>query len=149
MTEHKKMCIALLAGGKSGEREVSLSGAAIFEKALDPQKYTIRRYDPAFDRIGYDGMEYFAEDLLAGTWGLQEVVRDVAGQIVTTIGDPQLPEPGYSLRLTIDTDLQEIAQNALFLQKALPAATVELNKEFLEKLLVLVHSGEIRTTPKH
>ncbi len=34
----KKMCIALLAGGKSGEREVSLSGAAIFEEALDPEK---------------------------------------------------------------------------------------------------------------
>ena len=43
------MRIALLAGGKSGEREVSLSGAAIFEQALDPEKYTIIRYDPAFD----------------------------------------------------------------------------------------------------
>lgn len=41
--------MALLAGGKSGEREVSLSGAAIFEKALDPAKYLIKRYDPAYD----------------------------------------------------------------------------------------------------
>lgn len=49
MTTEKKMRIALLAGGKSGEREVSLSGAAIFEKALDPEKHTIIRYDPAFD----------------------------------------------------------------------------------------------------
>jgi len=52
----EKLCIALLAGGKSGEREVSLSGAAIFEQALDPDKYTIRRYDPASD------LEFLARD---------------------------------------------------------------------------------------
>jgi len=44
-----KMRIALLAGGKSGEREVSLSGAAIFEKSLNPDKFEIKRYDPAHD----------------------------------------------------------------------------------------------------
>ncbi len=49
VTDTKKMRIALLAGGKSGEREVSLSGAAIFEKALNPDKYSIKRYDPAHD----------------------------------------------------------------------------------------------------
>jgi len=49
VTDTKKLCVALLAGGKSGEREVSLSGAAMFEKALNPDKYLIKRYDPAFD----------------------------------------------------------------------------------------------------
>jgi len=45
----KKLRLALLAGGKSGEREVSLKGAEEVVKALDPQKYDVKRYDPATD----------------------------------------------------------------------------------------------------
>jgi D-alanine-D-alanine ligase len=45
----KKLRIALIAGGKSGEREVSLSGAAGVERALDPQKFEVVRYDAATD----------------------------------------------------------------------------------------------------
>lgn len=41
--------VALLAGGRSGEREVSLQGAVGVEKALNPDKYQVRRYDPATD----------------------------------------------------------------------------------------------------
>jgi len=45
----KKLTIALLSGGTSSEREVSLSsGAQVFE-ALDPDKYTVLRYDPRSD----------------------------------------------------------------------------------------------------
>ena len=72
MTDKPKMCIALLAGGKSGEREVSLSGAAIFETALDPKKYRIKRYDPAFDleKLARDRKEIdFAFILLHGLYG--------------------------------------------------------------------------------
>ena len=72
MTEPRKICIALLAGGKSGEREVSLNGAAIFEKALDPEKFSIRRYDPAYDlaKLAADSDEIdFAFILLHGLFG--------------------------------------------------------------------------------
>ncbi|MGW8160764.1 MAG: D-alanine--D-alanine ligase family protein [Desulfobulbales bacterium] len=44
-----KLRLALLAGGKSGERDVSLKGAAEVAKALDPGKYEVKRYDPATD----------------------------------------------------------------------------------------------------
>ena len=45
----KKMRVALIAGGKSSEREVSLkSGEQVFQ-ALDKAKYDIRRYDPLND----------------------------------------------------------------------------------------------------
>ncbi len=44
-----KLRVALLAGGRSGERDVSLKGAEGVEKALDPEKYSVRRYDPATD----------------------------------------------------------------------------------------------------
>ncbi len=72
MTDNSKMRIALLAGGKSGEREVSLSGAAIFEAALDQNKYQIKRYDPASDlaRLAQDSEEIdFAFILLHGLYG--------------------------------------------------------------------------------
>jgi D-alanine-D-alanine ligase len=45
----KKTCVALLSGGVSSEREVSLeSGNQVFA-ALDKEKYDIRRYDPKTD----------------------------------------------------------------------------------------------------
>ena len=49
LTVTKKICVALLAGGASGEREVSLAGAAGFEDAIDRDKYELRRYDPKTD----------------------------------------------------------------------------------------------------
>ena len=45
----EKIRVALLAGGKSAEREVSLKGAVGVEAALDRKKYDLRRYDPATD----------------------------------------------------------------------------------------------------
>lgn len=44
-----KIRLALIAGGTSDEREVSLKGAAGVEKALDATKYEIVRFDPATD----------------------------------------------------------------------------------------------------
>jgi D-alanine-D-alanine ligase len=41
--------LALIAGGTSGEREVSLRGAAGVEQALNKDKYEVARYDPATD----------------------------------------------------------------------------------------------------
>nr|MBF0221313.1 D-alanine--D-alanine ligase [Desulfobulbaceae bacterium] len=49
MTVQQKLRVALLAGGKSGERDVSLKGAEGVIKALDLTKYDVRRYDPATD----------------------------------------------------------------------------------------------------
>lgn len=46
-----RLRLALIAGGISGEREVSLTGAAGVGKALDPQKYEVVRYDPATDLV--------------------------------------------------------------------------------------------------
>lgn len=51
-----RLRLALIAGGVSGEREVSLKGAKGVEQALDPDKYEVVRYDPATDlpRIAAD-----------------------------------------------------------------------------------------------
>ncbi len=44
-----KIRLALIAGGTSDEREVSLNGAKGVVLALDPVKYDVVRYDPATD----------------------------------------------------------------------------------------------------
>ncbi len=72
-------------------------------------------YNPAFDRIGYEGVERYLESQLAGERGsvLREV--DVAGEVVRVI-DQVEPIPGQNVRLTIDTALQAFAQQALINQ---------------------------------
>ncbi|MEA3386508.1 MAG: D-alanine--D-alanine ligase [Thermodesulfobacteriota bacterium] len=49
MSEKNKIQLALLCGGRSAERDVSFAGAQEVEKALDPGRYDITRYDPATD----------------------------------------------------------------------------------------------------
>ena len=68
----KKIRVALLAGGRSGERDVSLAGAAGFEAAIDLEKYELRRYDPKTDlsRLATDAAAIdVAFILLHGTYG--------------------------------------------------------------------------------
>lgn len=74
----KKIRVALLAGGRSGEREVSLMGAAGVEKALDPEKFRVTRYDPSTDlpMIAADAEKIdFAFILLHGLWGEDGTVQ--------------------------------------------------------------------------
>jgi D-alanine-D-alanine ligase len=61
-----KIRLALIAGGVSGEREVSLKGAAEVERSLDPAKYEVTRYDPATDlsRIAADANQLDAAFIL-------------------------------------------------------------------------------------
>lgn len=56
LTTHSKLRLALLAGGTSGERNVSLDGAKEIMANLDPEKYIVTQYDPACDlqRIATD-----------------------------------------------------------------------------------------------
>lgn len=69
-------------------------------------------YNPAFDRIGYDGLEASWENVLAGQRGsiLREV--DVAGEVQRVLAQVP-PAGGLNLRLTIDTDLQADIEQAL------------------------------------
>ncbi len=74
----KKLCVALLAGGKSGEREVSLKGAEEVGRALDSQQYSVRSYDPATDmaRLAAEAGEIdVAFVLLHGKYGEDGTVQ--------------------------------------------------------------------------
>ena len=44
-----RLRVAVIAGGLSAERDVSLKSGDAVERALDPQKYEVRRYDPRED----------------------------------------------------------------------------------------------------
>ena len=74
----KRSRIALIAGGLSGEREVSLKSGDAVEKALDPKKYVVKRYDPrdGFDILMKDsGNTDLALILLHGRYG-EEAIYD-------------------------------------------------------------------------
>ncbi len=65
------------------------------------------------DLLGKTGIESFYEEQLRGTYGEETVERDAAGrklQVLDTINDAVA---GNSLRLTIDTREQKLAQQAL------------------------------------
>lgn len=69
-------------------------------------------YNPAYDRTGVDGIEYFLESKLSGQRGyvLREV--DVAGEEIQQLERVE-PQPGQNVRLTIDVDLQRAAEEVL------------------------------------
>ncbi len=74
----KKLTVALLSGGISSEREVSLnSGKQVYE-ALDKEKYDVRRYDPKTDlpRLVADAREIdVALIILHGPYGEDGTVQ--------------------------------------------------------------------------
>jgi len=55
----KKLRVALIAGGKSAEREVSLKSGEQVYHALNKDRYDIRRYDPLYDleRLVHDAKD--------------------------------------------------------------------------------------------
>ncbi len=75
--------------------------------------YVERGLVPNRDKVGYAGLELQYQDLLAGRNGQRVVQVDVAGQEVRDVAPPIPPRPGNSIRLTIDTRLQQAALEIL------------------------------------
>ncbi|MBN1145722.1 MAG: penicillin-binding protein 2 [Anaerolineales bacterium] len=75
--------------------------------------YVSRGLVPNRDKVGYAGLELQYQDLLAGRNGRRVVQVDVAGQVLRDIEPPIQARPGLSLRLTIDTRLQQVTEMIL------------------------------------
>ena len=75
--------------------------------------YTERGFDASRDKIGYSGVEAYMQDTLAGQNGSKLIEQDVAGLELRVIGEVTNPTPGRSIMLTIDVQLQAIAEAAL------------------------------------
>ncbi len=69
-------------------------------------------YNPAFDRVGYDGVEAYLETELSGRRGSRLREVDVVGEVINEISYTP-PVAGNSVRLTLDVELQKAAQAAL------------------------------------
>ncbi len=69
-------------------------------------------YNPAFDRIGYAGVEFFLQDELAGRRGSRLREVDVAGLPLRVVQQED-PIAGRNVTLTLDLELQQAAQEAL------------------------------------
>jgi penicillin-binding protein 2 len=64
------------------------------------------------DVIGKSGVEAAFESKLRGTWGGQQVEVDAWGKVIRVLGQKP-PKPGSSVHLTIDLELQKVAEAAL------------------------------------
>jgi penicillin-binding protein 2 len=67
----------------------------------------------ADDLIGKTGLEAYYEDELRGTYGSERVERDASGRDLQVLETVQDSEQGNSLKLTIDTQQQKYAEQAL------------------------------------
>jgi penicillin-binding protein 2 len=75
-------------------------------------EYEGRGYNPNIDRIGYAGVEAQMEEFLRGTPGRRLIERDVLGQELQTISETP-PSSGDNVHLTLDLELQQVAEEAL------------------------------------
>lgn len=64
------------------------------------------------DTVGKSGIEKYAESYLRGKSGELKTTRDAAGNVLSTEVTKQ-PESGNSVLLTIDRNIQTVAQNSL------------------------------------
>ena len=73
--------------------------------------YTAKGY-PADALVGQSGIEQAYEDELAGTPGGELLIVAPTGEVLRTVAESD-PQPGQSVYLSIDRDLQEAVQQAM------------------------------------
>jgi cell division protein FtsI (penicillin-binding protein 3) len=89
------------------------------------------------DDIGQEGLELVYNDHLHGVPGKKRIIQDLRGRSIEDIESLQMPEPGKSLRLTIDRRIQYLAY------RALKAAFLKHRANSASAIVVDVASGEI------
>lgn len=87
---------------------------------------------------GIDGLELMLDSVLRGTSGASRLVRDVRGRSFASPTTPGLaPTPGHSVTLTINHELQEIAE------RTLSDAVARMNAEGGDIVILDPRSGEV------
>ena len=80
--------------------------------ADDAERLRELGFDPKFERVGYAGIEAYMEAVMAGERGSITREVDVVGQVQREL--QVIPSSaGQNLRLTLDIELQQAAQDAL------------------------------------
>lgn len=93
-------------------------------QTVDPVNYSASNF------IGKTGVEKYYEAQLHGTVGYQQVETNVHGQVVRILKQTR-PIAGRNITLTIDSNLQKLAQQALGNQKGAIVALDPANGEIL------------------
>jgi len=89
------------------------------------------------DGRGQEGIELAYDDILSGTPGSRQVIKDRLGRIVEDVRDVHLPMDGRDLHLSIDTRIQFLVYQAI-------ANAVQENKaQSASAVVVDVRTGEI------
>ncbi|MEK7402047.1 MAG: penicillin-binding transpeptidase domain-containing protein [Gemmatimonadota bacterium] len=87
---------------------------------------------------GIDGLESTLDSLLRGTSGATQLMRDARGRSFASPTQPgQAPTPGHSVSLTINQELQEIAE------RTLADAVARLDAEGGDIVIMDPRSGEL------
>jgi len=81
----------------------------VSEEMLNDPRYS--EYEPG-DEVGRSGIEQTYDAILRGKNGSRDVVVNSHGREIGHLGETPA-EPGHDLRLTIDLDLQKVAEQAL------------------------------------
>jgi cell division protein FtsI (penicillin-binding protein 3) len=91
-----------------------------------------------------DGLELALDSLLRGNAGSQRILREASGRSFDSPSAAAVaPRPGHSVVLTIDRDLQEIAE------RALGEAVKRLGAAGGDIVVLDPHSGEVRAMASH
>ena len=93
------------------------------------------------DVLGKTGVEATYEDILRGSYGVQQVERDATGRRLDVLATLEQPVSGDSLELTIDVDMQRIAEKALAYavkEAKLPRAVLAVMDPQTGEILALV-----------
>lgn len=98
------------------------------------------------DYVGKSGIEKAYEDELKGTDGVKKIMIDSKGNVVS-VTEVQPPQPGNTVQLTLDKNIQEVAAQALADKIASLNATAPAGEgkeaDAGAAVAILVKSGEI------
>jgi len=92
------------------------------------------------ERVGRDGLEYYAEKSLAGVRGGALYVVDPGNNIITKLADTE-PQPAQAVYTTIDYDLQLGLQRSNALSNGMLGAIVVLERDTGRVLAMLSSPG--------
>lgn len=146
MKKNKRLHVALLAGGKSGEREVSLMGAKQVEANLDSNKYKVSRYDTAteLDKLVHDASEIdVALIILHGLYGEDGTVQG----FLELLGIPYQGSGVLGSAMAMDKDLSKLR----YKNNGLPVAKWEIveNNDFDSSALLESLNLPVVVKPVH
>ena len=116
-----KLRIALLAGGRSAEREISLKSGDQVYAALDKSRYEVLRYDPMFDltRLASESKSIDAAlIILHGRMGEDGTIQGFLDSL-------EIPYQGSGV-LGSSVAMNKILSKQLYVQAGLPVALYEI-----------------------